>query len=295
MNTSSSLGFSWCCIGAQKAGTSTLFDLLKRHPDLFIPPDKEVPLFHRSYTEAELAQYLTHHFPAAEVGQRKAGTVTPQYMSSPDTAARLHRSFPYARIIVLLRDPVTRAYSHYRMNIRRGLETRSFSVAVGGQLDQPTTLDPDNEVNTYVQRGLYGSILAPWFDLYGSHDIHVVFTADLEHDQQGVLCSIHQFLGVAPQTGGNEGVRRHADPPRHRFPTLRRQVTGPLRRIGLLERIPANARDYLGYRLESVLAKVAPVVDQEVTPDIVDQLREFYAADGRVLEGLLGRPLPWPK
>lgn len=296
---------AWCCIGAQKAATSTLFELLRRHPDLFVPPGKEEPLFHRPYEPADLDSYMARHFPASEVGGALAGTVTPQYMSSPDTAFRLHQAFPEARIIVLLRDPVRRAYSHYRMAVRRGREHRSFETAVAEQIaalgpsgppDHPE-LDPDDEVSTYVWRGFYGHILTPWFDLFGGDRVHVALTGDLEGDPLGTVHDVYRFLGVEPYTSGEEGIRRHADPPRHRFPQLRRRVTGPLRRIGVLERIPGSVRERLGYRAEAILAKVAPAepaagggeIDQETTA----RLRELYAEDGRILEKLLGRTLPW--
>lgn len=293
---------SWCCIGAQKAGTSTLFELLNRHPNLFIPPGKEEPLFHRPYDDAELAEYMARHFPPDEVGARRAGTVTPQYLSSPATADRLHRAFPRARIVVLLRDPVRRAFSHYRMNVRRSIEQRSFSVAVADQVARLTDpagqeMDPNDESSTYVQRGLYGQLLAPWFELYGDDSVHVAFTEDLEGDPLGTLHDVHRFLGVEPYTSGDEGIRRHADPPRHRFPGLRRRVTGPLRRVGLLDRIPGHLRERLGYRLESALAQVAPAEDPEAAElddATVGQLRAFYLDDGRTLEKLLGQPPPWP-
>lgn len=296
-STATSL-LSWCCIGAQKAGTSTLFDLLKQHPGLFIPPGKEEPLFHQAYTDSDLAGYLATHLPLEAVGPRLAGTVTPQYMSSPDTAARLHAAFPRTRIIAILRDPVPRAFSQHRMNIRRGLEQRSFADAVDEEVavlaaSEPS--DPDDELTTYVRRGLYHHILQPWFDLFGNDRVHVVFTDDLEANPLETMHGIHRFLGVDEHTTGDEGVRRHADPPRHRFPQLRRRVTGPLRRAGLLDRVPGRAREQFGYRIESALARFAPATDAAPKLDetTVKRLRKFYAADGIKLEERLGRPTPW--
>lgn len=291
---------NWCCIGAQKAGTSTLFTLLDRHSHLFIPPGKEEPLFHRSFVRGELDAYMARHFPSEEVGDRQTGTVTPQYMSSPDTAARLYGAFPRARIIVLLRDPVWRAHSHYRMNVRRGLERRPFAAAAIDQLsmlswssrDQP---NPNDELSTYVQRGLYGELLEPWFDLFGTSHVHVIFTDDLERDPLGTLHDVHRFLGVAPYTSGDEGVRRHADPPRHRLTGLRRRVTGPLRRVGLLDRIPGHVRERLGYQLESLLARVLPQNDSAggIDDATISRLREFYAEDSGKLKKLLNQRPPW--
>lgn len=297
-SSAGSPSLSWCCIGAQKAGTSTLFTLLSQHPELFIPPGKEEPFFHRPYDEGELAAYLAQHFSPEVTGDRKAGTVTPQYMSSSTTAARLHAAFPHARIVAILRDPVHRAFSHYRMNIRRGLEERSFSSAVADEIDQldgSGPADPEDEVATYVYRGRYFHLLQPWFDLFGKDHVHIVFTDDLEQDPVGAVHVVHRFLGVEPRTTGDEGVRRHADPPRHRFPQLRRKVTGPLRRAGLLERVPGHVREKLGYRIEATLARFAPPKESvpELEPGAVDLLRDFYAEDREALAKLIGRPTPW--
>src|SRR5438046_901440 len=83
----------WVCIGAQKAGTTTLFRVLRQHPEILIPPGKEDPLFDREVSADEVERYLAERFARTPSGVR-CGTVTPPYMSSPTTAARLHRFAP---------------------------------------------------------------------------------------------------------------------------------------------------------------------------------------------------------
>ena len=195
----------WVCIGAQKAGTTTLFRVLRQHPRLLIPPGKEDPLFDREVSAAEVERYLEERFAGAPAGVR-CGTVTPPYMSSRTTAARLHRFAPDARVVVLLRDPVSRAFSHYRMSVRRGIENRSFSEAIGAQLeslDRGAAIDVDSETATYVERGRYGHILAPWWELFGPEGIHVELLADLNARPAEVFGRVQCFLGVEP-------LREHA-------------------------------------------------------------------------------------
>jgi hypothetical protein len=286
----------WCCIGAQKAGTSTLFRLLREHPQLFLPPGKEEPIFDRPVEESEVADYLAAHFPPAAVEDRSIGTVTPQYMSSPDTAHRFSAASPGARLVVLLRDPAQRAFSHYRMNVRRGIEKRSFATAVDDQvsaLAEGPPADPSDETATYVYRGLYSRILSPWYERYNRDRIAVIFVDELEQDPVGTCHRIHRFLGVDPHTTGHEGLRSHADPPPHRFPGLRERVAAALRKVGLLQLLPGERRDDLAFRIESLLARVAPARHDRVDRASLTRLRRFYDEDRAALEDLIDRRAPW--
>ncbi|MBV8462023.1 MAG: sulfotransferase [Acidimicrobiales bacterium] len=285
----------WVCIGAQKAGTSTLFRILRDHPDLCIPPGKEDPLFHHEVTDAAVDAYLAERFAGAAPNVR-CGTVTPHYMSSPETAARVHRFAPGTRVVALLRDPVERAFSQYRMSVRWGKETRSFDAAVEAQLDdldQEVPVDANSEVDTYVLRGLYGLILTPWFELFGSEHVHVEFTTDLDARPTEVLSRVHRFLGVEPRETGREGLRAHEGPPAHRLRGVRRPVAGALRRVGVLDRIPVERKEQLADTLERALARLFPAQPDRVPGSSEASLRARYAVDREPLERLLGRAVPW--
>jgi hypothetical protein len=136
-------------IGAQRCGTTSLFEYMRGHPDLYIPPAKEVPYFsHVDYLE-DWTDYIGRLFGEAEEG-RLWGTVTPQYMvgglyrrnANPDGAvgdpeivpARIREQLPDARLIAILRDPVERAHSHYDWAVETGWEKRSFADAIGDLL-----------------------------------------------------------------------------------------------------------------------------------------------------------------
>ncbi|MHB8464500.1 MAG: sulfotransferase family protein [Acidimicrobiales bacterium] len=285
----------WVCIGAQKAGTSTLFRLLREHPQILIPPGKEDPIFDREVTASEVDAYLEERF--ADIASTiQCGTVTPHYMSSPDTAGRVSRFAPSARIVVLLRDPVERAFSHYRMSVRRGLETRSFGAAVDEQLrafEGNETIDADSETATYVERGRYGHLLSAWFDHFAPEQIHVEFTAELDAHPGDVLRRVHRFLGVEPQLTGDEGMRAHADPPAHRLRAARRPIANALRRIGVLDRIPVERKEQLADALERTLARVLPTRAERMPPDTAAELRSRLGPDRAVLSGLLAGDVPW--
>jgi hypothetical protein len=284
----------WCCIGAQKAGTSTLYRLLRDHPQIVIPPSKEDPIFDNDVSEAEVREYLDSRFAGAPAAAR-CGTVTPQYMSAPDTAARLHRFAPDALIIALLRDPVTRAYSHFQMSTLRGLETRPFAAAVHDQL---ATLEagrlPDlySETDSYVVRGNYAWLLGAWYARYPPERVLVVFNDDLDRDTEATVERVQRFLGVDPRKPEDADFRFNASPPPHRLSAWRKPVARALRRVGW-DRVNPERRERISSGIERTLARIAPKARDGIAADLERRLREYYAADGAALADLIGVQPPW--
>jgi hypothetical protein len=295
-NTADTPGrLDWCCIGAQKAGTSTLYRLLRDHPQIVIPSSKEDPLFDSDVAPEQVQVYLDERF--GGVGDAQCGTVTPQYLSAPDTAARMHALVPAARIVVLLRDPVTRALSHYRMSVLRELETRTFEEAVAAQIGAlrgGRELNLYSETDSYVVRGNYAWLLADWFELYGHDKILTVFSDDLDNATVATLERVQRFLGVDPKAPEEVDFRFNANPPRHRLSHWRKPVARVLRRAGLLDRIDPERKERITSRIERTLARTLPAPQREIAPDTVQAMREYYAPGFEPLANLIGTKPPWP-
>jgi hypothetical protein len=202
-------------IGGQKCGTTSLFEYLRRHPALYLPPGKEAPFFsHDVIWEAGWDNYARKTFAYAPPGAL-CGKVTPHYMcgtlyeareGSVDEVERpeylvperIHEQFPDTKIIALVRDPVARAVSHYRMEVMRGLEERPFDVTVA-ELLQPEALERSrrwfSETTSYITNGEYGRILAPYVELF--HDrVLVCSTRDLRSSPVAVVRRVFEFLGI---------------------------------------------------------------------------------------------------
>ena len=116
-------------IGAQKCATTTLFELLRQPPDAAMPLEKEVPLLTTPQVDREaLTSFAESHLDTRK-GQLR-GKVTPQYMADSAVPARIATLIPQCKLIAVLRDPIERSRSHYRMGQRRGTESRSFDDAM---------------------------------------------------------------------------------------------------------------------------------------------------------------------
>src|SRR5262245_35984407 len=111
-------------LGAQKSGTSTLATALGRHPDIYIPWMKEAHYFHTKDARADAPEYQA--FFSDRQGERFAGEATPDYLYVAEAAINIARELPEARFVVILRNPVDRAYSAYWHARRAGAIEGSF-------------------------------------------------------------------------------------------------------------------------------------------------------------------------
>ena len=165
-------------VGAQKCGTSTLAAHLSQHPRLLPPSTKEVHFFDQTYGRG-LDWYKAHfrRVDAADRLSRRTGAscltfeATPYYIFHPAIAERIAQCLPKAKIIIMLRDPVDRAYSHYQHEKSRGYEPLSFEEALENephrlQGEEERLREDESYVSrsymrySYIARGLYAEQLA---------------------------------------------------------------------------------------------------------------------------------------
>lgn len=188
-----------------RSGTTTLHELLKQHPDIALPPGKEVPFFNNDdLYQKGLSWYLDKNFPKVKKGAAW-GTITPQYMYSPDEkptsqiANRIKTDIPDVKLIAILRHPVERAFSHYNYAKRHGFEDRSFNNAMRSMLYGAPERNLENDDcrrYSYLPRSKYGSQLESYYDLFSSEQLLILFTDELETKPQETLKRIFDFINV---------------------------------------------------------------------------------------------------
>lgn len=192
-------------IGAQKSGTTTLFDLLSRHPDINNPKNKEMHYFDNRDIHS-LRRYRSM-FPFSP--GRLTGEATPIYLYYPGIPELVKDTFPKCKFIVILRDPVFRAYSHYQMRVRRGKELLSFEEAVASEADRlalakedflrdPRTHSAGLLAHSYVDRGIYCDQLEKWYQVFDASQFHVLAYENLIGRPQDEYERLCHFLGISP-------------------------------------------------------------------------------------------------
>lgn len=185
--------------GAQKAGTTALWQSLRRHNALQLPDVKEVHFFDNEDVNWAKPDYmpLHKHFDAAP---KIRGDATPVYIYWPNALERLRAYNPAAKIIVALRHPAFRAFSHWRMEIERKFETLAFSAAIReGRARVREAPDGVHRHFSYVERGYYDEQIARLLALFPREQTHFIRTDDLFAQSEEMLASVERFLGVSHQ------------------------------------------------------------------------------------------------
>ena len=198
-------------VGAQKCGTTALAHFLSQHPEIEMATPKEVHLFDSpeyssDWSAEQIDERYRPHF-EQRAGVAIRGEATPIYMYFPGIAAELRRYNPELKLIVLLRDPVERAISHYYMQKNRDWEHRPLWLAL---LSEPLRLRrcKDGRANgsamrrhSYRRRGLYSSQLRELYRCFDGDRVLIVRTRDLRARHHDVLRRVFGFLGVSENEG----------------------------------------------------------------------------------------------
>ena len=186
---SARFSLNFLCVGGAKCATTTLHHWLSANPALCLPLDKEAPIFHRVKSDETVSLELGRAFAHMKAGQI-AGKITPHYLVSPGSAPRIAHRFPNVSIIVLVREPVARAYSHYRMRVRRGEEFRGFEQAVMDELRRgPGVLE-----HSYLAGGAWKDLLEPFEEQFSK--TLVLATSAFSASPIDTLNRVSKFIDV---------------------------------------------------------------------------------------------------
>lgn len=202
-------------VGAQKAGTTALFDHLGDDPRLNLSTVKETHFFDDESVDWSAPDYGAYHarFDLGRPGLK--GEATPIYAFWPGSLERLRAYNRDARLILMLRDPVERAYSHWRMEYARGVEALPFARAIREgrrRLDGLAPNHPDRRVFSYVERGFYGAQVQRLFDLFPRQQVLIERADDLMRDPAAVLARVCAHLGLSPPPAAAPRVVHAARP-----------------------------------------------------------------------------------
>lgn len=180
-------------IGAMKGGTTTLNDWLRLHPEISFSTIKEIHYFDENFDKG--LRWYRSFFPLWEpfLGAHCALEATPAYIYRAATVApRMHALLPNTRLILMLRDPVKRAISHYSHRLNRGLEPRTAREAlISDEGWRPGT------ANGYKRRGLYAEQIESFLRYYPRDQLLVVKSEDFFADPGKIFEIVQLFIGVS--------------------------------------------------------------------------------------------------
>ena len=262
--------------GAMRSGTTSLNAYLRQHPDVSVSQPKEVHFFDTNFTKG--VDWYLQHFPDSD-DSVAVGEATPDYMYHPEAMERLNETLPDSRILILLRDPVDRAYSHYWHNRSRGKEDLPFGAALDAETERIRDQgSPDRAVYSYVDRGQYFRQLNSMLSRIARERVLIQTFDELTADPAAVYKRTCRFIGVS-----DDFIPDLLGDPVNAFVEFRSKTMR-----NLTKALPKKLRDAVGRLNMREDSTYEPISDEAA-----ERIRELTRSDSQQLEDLLGQPVPW--
>lgn len=300
-------------VGAAKAGTTALYNYLKLHSDIYFSPIKEPHFFSTDIEVAEMrddfkknaltdiGEYLRnslgsprhgafvrdeshyHQLFSLANGEKRIGESSVSYLYSKVAAKNIRAFNEDAKIIIILREPIERAFSHYLMDLRIGYEQTSFKDAVISDINK--VKKGWGQTHLYIELGQYYEQVKRFMDIYEPTNIKILLHDDFKKSPQKVLKDVFCFLEIADKTAEIDFLERHnkAELPKSRI--LQRFEKLPMVQKILANYIPGNLRRKLkrGFYSTDNLPKL--------TEADRTSLKHYFSEDIQRLSKLINRDL----
>lgn len=262
-------------IGAEKAGSSWIYEILREHPQVYVPPAKDIQFFDKKFDKG-IEWYLSLFSPGA--GYTAIGEVSHDYFLAKETAELIYNYLPRVRLICCLREPIDRtisSYLYYRTTV----------------LHKTTTLEEFAFEERILKLSDYYYNLRPFYESFPRKNIQILFFDDLKQNPDSFARRIFEFLNVDPDFRPKVLHRKilPASEPRLSWLThFAYQIGLSFRRLGWVNVVGSVKRTGTFRRLlYKELAK-----RPQVSPEFEEKLRTYYASRYERLPELIGMPLP---
>jgi len=281
-------------IGAAKAGTTSLYYYLQQHPQIFMSALKEPKFFALDGSPLNFqgpSQHINHEsvnniedYKAlfADVRDEIAiGEASPLYLYCPEAPQRIQATLPDAKLIVILRDPVERAFSSFSHLLREGYETLSFEAAL--KEEDKRIQERWAPLWYYIDKGFYYQQLRRYYDLFNSQNIKIYLFEDLCKNPVALVQDVYDFLGVDKSFVPDLTKRNVSGVPKNKALQNLLSRDNPIK-SALKIFIPSSMRKSLYRELKTRNLGDKPAL----SPEAKAQLRELYREDISNLQELIG-------
>jgi len=273
-------------VGTTRAGTTSLWQYLQKIPGVYMSPVKEPDYFnpntnYQGFSTIPIRDKKKYLELFKDVKDETAiGEASPTYLADPQTPYLIHDVIPNARIIIMLRDPVERAFSEYLLMYAIGVLKCSFSELIHspdrGKKETPVPI---------VEYGLYYEKVKRNLEVFGPDQVRCYIFEEFVKDPIKTLKEILDFLKVKnPVINFELEVHNPTIVYRNRLAKfiVRNKI---IRKVG--KHLPRNGIRQIKWKLTK------PTTKPSMAPEDRKFLQEFYREDIPKLENLLGRKMPW--
>lgn len=261
-------------VGAAKCGSTWFFKALEAHPEVFVPPAKDIYYFDDHYDRG-IAWYESF-FAAADTALA-IGEVSHNYLYSGEALDRINDDLPNVKLIACLRDPIERAISAYLFMRRNGTAGRNFRE----------TLQANPKI---MERGRYASYISRCFEQFGRDRVRVFLFDDLQANPGAMAQALYSFIGVDATFMHKDAHKKVLPASKARFQWLAsgaKKAARVVRKLGfpgLVGRLKAAGMTGLLYE---------PLESEDFVISAEDHrwLSDYFENDVRALEAALGTDL----
>lgn len=276
-------------VGAPKAGTTSLHSYLNEIPEVFMSQIKEPNYFSPIVSKQNNLTRINNEKKYQDLfknvkNQICIGEASPSYLRDPQTPQLIHEKIPNAKIIIMLRDPVERSFSHNLHRVRRGINN-SFNLSLKKYIE---TKDIQSEFfRLMVYPSLYYKQVKIYQETFGLENVKIIIFEEFIQNTTQSVKEVLEFLGVKSEvpTNINKTYNPYLEPKnKFAFPIIE---STPIKKI-LTTLLPQRIR---GSVREKFFTKTGtkPKLDKETR----EKLIELYNPEVQKLKTLLGRDLPW--
>lgn len=283
---------SFICIGAQKAGTTTLQDVLAQHPDIYLSPTKEIKYFHRNEHYSKGMKWYLNHFSEA-LPHQKIGDITPDYILYKETAQRIYNDLGKdIKIIVLLRNPVNRTFSQFNFHKAAKVEQEDDFRKIIKNYPK-IDLENSNFINWYtpsyyVERSLYYNQLKRYYEIFPKENIHVAIFEELFGEKrEAELDRLFHFIGINRMSNVKVKHTHTTRIPKNNFFT---KAINKLKKLKQVIKLFLPRELYVSFR--NYIIKLTTRKPEKMDADFKKELfNVYFDKDVQQLERLIGRDL----
>ena len=266
-------------VGTAKAGSTWIYEALKAHPEVYVPPAKDVAFFSDYYDRG--VDWYAEFFEAATPEHRAIGEIAVTYLLNPETMQRIADVLPDVRILVGVRNPIERAWSAYTYLVKNNRAVGSFSEEIRKSPDEAAWV---------IRAGQYDRCLTDLDRILDGNDVSIFVFDDLQNDPASLSKELYAALGVDDTFDFQNASRNFlpASTPRYRWlATFAGRSAIKARRMGLT--------NFVGHVKSSPLVQkfLYKPIEKRSAPTMSDEdwafLAELYEPDIRHLEKRLQR------
>jgi len=276
-------------VGVPKGGTTSLHEYLNDVPGIFMSKIKEPYFFSPIMIPDKLPfrpvrdkkKYLALFKNAKD--EKIIGESSTLYFFDPEAPNLIHKKTPHARILISLRDPIERLFSHYLLTKKEGFAEKTFHEQIQKELRHEVDY---TKPHMRLEAGMYSKCVNKYLDKFGANQVKIIIFEEWIKNPKKIVEDIMKFLDI-DQKLEHSNVDDHNPYTVNRWNAVTRILMKPnLSRVR--DVLPYSTRQFIGKSLEKEVKK--PKMEEKER----EFLKKFYKDDVEKLKKILGRNLPWP-